>query len=91
MTCWRECEATPPRMTGNGRLNAGANSPVSSRRLDAGPSVPGAAHGVHELTTRQEVINFGFARLVQEGDQHFTYPAVGFPLGCSRYADRTGP
>ena len=25
MTCTSECDATTPRMTGNGRLNAGAN------------------------------------------------------------------
>ena len=49
------------------------------------------AHGVHELPAGQQVINFGFAPLVQEGDQHLTRPAVGFLLGCSRYADRPGP
>ena len=52
---------------------------------------PRAAHGVHELPTCQQVFNFGLARLVKKGDQHLTYPAVGFLLGCSRYTNRTGP
>ena len=52
---------------------------------------PNTAHGVYELPTCQQAVNFGFARLVQERDQHFTYAAVGFLLGRLRYADRPGP
>ena len=78
-------------MTGNGRLNAEAND--QSLRVDETQArqFPDTTHGVYELPTCQQVINFGFARLVQEGDQHLTRPVVGFLLGCSRYADRTGP
>jgi hypothetical protein len=86
-----ECDGTTPWMTGYGR--SALERIDQSLRVDETQArqFSDSAHGMYELPACQQVINFGFARLVQEGDQHLARPAVGFLLGFSRYADRTGP
>ena len=79
--CTRESGATTSRMTAAGQRRANSPSPPVDETqaclfLDT-------AHGVYGLPTRQQVINFGFAGLIQEGDEHLTCPAVGFPPGFS--------
>jgi hypothetical protein len=97
-----ELQVPPHRRPGRRRASAGlalATTDSTLERFDKPFGVdeaqarqfPDTTHGVYELSTRQQVIDFGFARLVQEGDQMFTSPAVSFLLGHSRDTDRTEP
>ena len=63
----------------DGRRPAQRRSELTTLRVDEAQACqfPGTAPGAHELPACQRVINVGFARLAQEGDQHFACPVVG--------------